>query len=185
MNGARWTRLRDEVDEARRAATGDWANRLRVQVRRAVEKNVCDRMAPHHIRERDHVVEIAPRQGGATISTRREQVPALALSNLPRLTDAKLAFRVTLGNRGKSIEQYTLTAIGTEKASGHPWYARVDLDPEQRGAGPCSHAMLHAHLGMPGDEDEEQAARVPLPWLDPDEALAWLLATLDPRLEPT
>ena len=54
---------------------------------------------------------------------------------------------------------------------------------ERRGS-PCSHAMLHCHMGVDSLDKGGQDSRVPLPWLDPDEALAWVLATLDPRLEP-
>jgi hypothetical protein len=61
---------------------------------------------------------------------------------------------------------------------------RIDLDPEQRGAGPCNHPALHCHVGVDPDDRAAQQVRVPLPWLAPAEALDWLIATLISGSEP-
>lgn len=179
-----WERLREVIKKERVERKKDWLNALIVQVKRAVELKVCDDFEPYRIKKIGRTIEVASRNG-VTMKTKKNVVPAIALLDLPAVEDAKLAFRVILQTDEKRIEQYTLSVVGKEKGSNRPWYVRVDLDAEQRGEGPCSHAMLHAHLGADPLDKDGQESRVPLPWLDPDDALAWVLATLDRRLEPT
>jgi len=84
-----------------------------------------------------------------------------------------------------TLREYCVSLAGKDRKTGRGWYARIDLDPEQRGAGPCSHPALHCHVEEDPEADGVQESRVPLPWLLPDEALEWLLATAHPeKLEP-
>lgn len=179
----RWKGLRDTIEKTRAERKKDWVNALIVQVKCAVEKKVCAQFEPYRIKKTGRTIEVTPRDG-VTIKTKKADVPAIALLDLPALEDAKLAFRVILRADEERIEQYTVSVVGKEKGSGRSWYVRVDLDAEQKGAGPCSHAMLHGHIGVDPMDKGDQESRLPLPWLDPDEALAWVFATLDRRLEP-
>ncbi len=179
----RWLELYEEIDGAR-GQKKDWLNGLVVQVRRAAEKKLCATFEPYRIRPRGDVIEIAPRSDGATIQTQKAFVPAIALSELPALQNARMSFRVKLRADHKAIEQYTISVVGEERTSQRPWYARIDLDPQQRGQGPCGHPLLHCHVGVDHTEKNPQETRVPLPWLAPDAAVQWVLATLDPRFEP-
>jgi hypothetical protein len=111
--------------------------------------------------------------------------PTVELEGLPWLYSARLSLEVLLG-RGGEVEQFSVSISGKERVTSQQWYARIDLDPEQRGRGPCSHPMLHCHVGADPNAQGTQECRVPLPWLAPDEALEWLLATVDPdALEPS
>ena len=180
----RWSELAKTHSDARDQRRKDWCNALIVEVKRAIVKNICSPFEQYRIKQEHRMILVRPGRGGVTVKTKKNEVPAIALCNLPALDDAKLAFQVLLHPDQRRIEQYTMSVEGTERVSGRPWYARIDLDPEQRGSGPCSHGMLHAHVGMDPAEKDGQEARVPLPWLDPDEALAWIFATLDGSLEP-
>lgn len=179
----RWTTLVESIEAARSERKEDWRNKLIVQVKRAVEMKMCAEFEPYRIKQSGRTIDVAKRDG-ATMRTRKGEVPAITFLDLPALEDARLAFRIALQRDKKRIEQYTFGVVGTERSSGRAWQARIDLDAEQKGGGPCCHAMLHAHVGAELADKGGQEARVPLPWLDPDEALCWLLTTLDPRLEP-
>ncbi len=50
------------------------------------------------------------------------------------------------------------------------------------GAGACSHAALHCHVGA--DLDAKPQVRVPLPAVSVVDALDWLIATVVPGWEP-
>ncbi len=175
-----WATLRASIESERATRTKDWTNALVRQVMRAARLGVCARTEQYRVRQRGRVIELSER-GGATIQTVKKTVPAIAL-DVPTLVEAKLAFSVELSKDLRYVTQYTASVQGDDKQSGQRWYARVDLDPEQRGGGPCCHPLLHAHVGASSSGGVE--ARVPLPWLGPDQAIAWLLATIDPRLEP-
>ena len=178
---SRWADVRTDIDAARTGRKSDWCNALIVQIQRAVKIEACGRMAPYWVkRASTGIIEIAG--GDAVMKTVKAEVPAMRLQNLPALDDALLTFRVVLQKDGKRVAQYTMSVVGTDKVSKKPWYVRIDLDPEQRGAGPCGHPMLHCHVGE--TEKGGQETRVPLPWLGPDDALAWILATVEPKLEP-
>lgn len=113
--------------------------------------------------------------------TAREH-PAIKVNGLPWMADgALLTVQAVLSDHG-GVVSYTAGLSGTLKDSGVPWFARIDLDDQPRGSGPCGHPMLHCHVGA--DPDQALQARVPLPWLTPAEALEWLLVTVDPALEP-
>jgi len=180
----RWVELRGLIDKARSERKKDWLGALTVLVKRAAEARVCETFEQYRIKKHGRTITLSPRDGGAIMKTRKAEVPAIALRNLPALDDTKLSFRVVLQRDEKMIAEYTASAVGREKSSGRSWYVRVDLDAEQKGDGPCTHAMLHCHVGVDPAEEGGQESRTPLPWLDPDEALAWILATLHPHMEP-
>jgi hypothetical protein len=177
----RWTELGDVIKKTRSERKKDWLNALVVQIRRAADANICAVFESYRIKKIGRTIEVAPR-GGVTTKAKKIDIPAIALIDLDAIDDAKLSFRVILAADEKRLEQYTVSVTGREKASGRSWYVRVDLDDEQKGEGPCSHAMLHGHVGVDPAEKDGQESRVPLPWLDPDEALVWIFATLKRRL---
>jgi len=94
-----------------------------------------------------------------------------------------LSLRVTL-DKGDRVRAYGVGIEGlrTHHDPASRWYARVDLTEAPEGEGDCGHPLLHRHLG--GDPEHSFSPRVPVPWLLPHEALQWLLATVDPALEP-
>lgn len=180
----RWEELRAEVEKARaERRERDWVNLLIVQVKRAVQRKVCAEHEPFRIKKTGRTIEVRPRDG-VTAKAVNADIPAIPLFGLDAIEDAKLTFRILLAADQKRVDQYTVSVVGKEKASGRSWYVRIDLDAEQKGEGPCSHAMLHGHFGVDPNEKGGQESRLPLPWLDPDDALAWVFATLDRRLEP-
>jgi hypothetical protein len=177
-----WARLRTTIDELR-SERRNWYTGMVVCLQRAHRFGICDRFAAYRVSNERRIIELRP-QGNVTMLTRSNPVPAIALLNLPQLVDARLAFRITLAANEKSLEQYTISVVGTERRFARGWYVRIDLDAEQRGHGPCSHPMLHCHIGVDATKKGGQETRAPMPPLGPDEALTWVLATLDPRLEP-
>lgn len=124
---------------------------------------------------------------------------ALRLRSLPHLVDAGtspmsehlnagpvLSLRVVL-DRGERVRAFSvgiegLRPVAADGSAGSRWYARVELTEGPEGKGDCGHPLLHAHVG--DDPSAALSPRVPLPWLHPHEALEWLLATVDPALEP-
>jgi hypothetical protein len=109
--------------------------------------------------------------------------PAIKLKNLAHLEDgALLTISVEIDDRRREILSYSIALHGALRGDGAAWYARLDLDESCRGQGPCAHALLHAHIGL-GDE-AKFSPRAPLPWLHPADALDWLLATVEPAMEP-
>ena len=105
--------------------------------------------------------------------------PAVALRGLDHLDGAMLTFVVCVQKRSNALLAYSIGLTGT--ADGRPWAARFDLTDAPAGAGPCGHPLLHLHLG---DPEARLQARAPAQHLSPAEALDWLLATVDPALEP-
>jgi hypothetical protein len=123
--------------------------------------------------------------------------PAIPLKDLEHIDDVLLTLSVTFDRVG--VKAYSIQLRGKRRiADAPPWYARVDLDGiggEKKGVGLCSHAVLHTHVGTtpesdhvpsedPKGERKRFSTRVPTPWLGPVDALNWLLATVDRRLEP-
>jgi hypothetical protein len=108
--------------------------------------------------------------------------PAIRLNGLRELNDgALLTVSAVVGKDGGVVE-YTAGLSGILKKSKASWFARIDFDHEPRGQGPCGHPNLHCHIEA--DPNSSFQPRVPLPWLTPAEAWEWLLATVDPDMEP-
>lgn len=134
--------------------------------------------------------------------------PALALDHLTELADGALLtlFVLLVDER---VEKYNIGLCGDLRDAGRPWFVRVDLDPplldpkvdldddeadliaqirrrpqkERLGHGLCSHAWPHGHVGHHPDAGEQET-RVPVPFLDPVDALRWVIAVAQPRFEP-
>lgn len=179
-----WLRRAQALEGARKQDTGDHVKRVRLQLRLLVEASVCSRQALHWFGS-----DTAP--GGRTHAAfkygdiRVGNYPALKLTGLKHLRpEAVLTVSFVLEKRTSALVNYSVGLRGSTAGSGRPWYARIDLDETQKGEGPCSHPNLHCHIGNDPDSDDDPTARVPLPWLAPDEALIWLMATADPRFEP-
>lgn len=96
--------------------------------------------------------------------------------------EALLTICIDMDERRREIVSYSVALHGALSVGGTTWYARIDLDERSRGQGPCAHALLHAHLGV--GEEGKFSPRAPLPWLHPADALDWLLATVEPAMEP-
>jgi hypothetical protein len=106
----------------------------------------------------------------------------------------------------KGIRAYTVALEGTVRNSEKRWYGQIHLTEKPEGEGLCGHPLLHCHIGSSAEEAAEESSdpaqaptsapgkstkkqryfspRVPLPWLHPWEALEWLIATVDPDMEP-
>jgi hypothetical protein len=120
--------------------------------------------------------------------------PAIPLRGLEHIDNACLTVSVTFDRSG--LKEYSIQLRGTRRIpTSPPWYARVDLDERPKGTGLCSHALLHTHVGTTPESDDVPSddpmgahkrfsTRVPMPWLAPIDALNWLLAAVDRRLEP-
>ena len=107
--------------------------------------------------------------------------PAVTLRGLPHLQDgAVLSMQIEFASKG-ALRGYNLGVTGATRQEDL-WYARLDLGLMPEGSGLCGHPLLHFHGGR--DPDEDPQVRAPLAWLEPVDALTWLLATLDPRHEP-
>lgn len=76
---------------------------------------------------------------------------------------------------------YSVGVSGALAVVGQPWNARIDMDPGPRGSGLASHPLLHCHVGE--DDTSMSTVRVPVPWMPPERALEWLMATACPGLQ--
>lgn len=134
--------------------------------------------------------------------------PALPLKNLPELQDGAL-LTVYVLLVGERVEKFNIGLTGALRDGSSPWFVRVDLDPpllgvevdldgpegdlfdrlrrraetDRAGVGLCTHAWPHCHVGRSPAEGRQET-RVPVPFMSPPDALAWVLATADPDLEP-
>lgn len=116
--------------------------------------------------------------------------PALVLKGLSTLQDGAL-LTLVVQLRHAELLTYSIGLRGRPRESVQPWYCRIDLhedgDAEFSGeshGGYCNHPLLHCHIGADPEQREYPKVRAPLDWLQPWEALEWLLATTDGRLEP-
>jgi hypothetical protein len=179
-----WLKRAQAVDEARRKDLDDHELRVRRLLQSMVRWKLCHRSALHWLGG-----ESTP-QGRLHVSFKRGDAKvrdyhALTLNGLQHLKPgAVLSMSFVQDKRTQLLLGYSIGLRGLSSSSGRSWYARIDLDEEQKGEGPCSHPNLHCHVGNDPDGDDDPKARVPVPWLAPDEALTWLLATVDPRFEP-
>lgn len=179
MPRSRWERLDDETRTNAATPTRD-PTRLRTEVIKVLKRLAARRQCAGTVV--GWITTGRTITFSASADTRDTMGhPALRLVALPRLIDgAVLSLSITLDGRG-ALTGYSAGVTGV-RPDGIGWYARVDMGTEPEGEGPCGHSLLHCHVGVHPDESVQ--ARVPLPWLEPTEALEWLLATLDPRHEP-
>lgn len=130
--------------------------------------------------------------GGLEWSIRPRGGRAEPLRNLAALGAAQLPLTALVG-RNHHLHRFTLALDGTRN-DGSTWAIVVHLpddrtspknpNGDRQGLGACSRAALHCHVGP--DLDTGPKVRVPLPALDPVEALEWVLSQLVPtaRFEP-
>lgn len=189
-----WTAWSQQVGSARdnaqnRCSAGQMRSAVVRQVKTWVAAGICPREAPAWVtkatpkprrsgtRGRRSMVRWSENTGG-----RVGNHPALRLHGLLHIEDgALLTLSVTLN--GDQVAAYSVGVRGRNRRTGRGWYLRVDLDDGQRGRGPCTHPLLHAHRGE--DPDLEPNVRVPMPYLPPERALQWLVAVVhSDRLEP-
>lgn len=200
-------------ERARRTPVGrpqELIKRLRAVLRPLTESDPrrCSRQAVHwlsHEGDRRRAEITFSDQTGARLGGH----PALKLDNLPELQDGALltVFVLLVDER---VEKYNIGLCGRLRDADRPWFARVDLDPpllgpkvdlksdetklieqmrrhpkdrKHPGAGLCTHAWPHCHVGHHPDE-AAQETRVPVPYLDPVEALQWIIGVADPTFEP-
>ena len=110
------------------------------------------------------------------------------LVDLPSLRKARLTVLAPVSRSAKHLHQFT-AAIEGITLQDQPWVVAVHMDEDyasphedRKGAGACSHAAFHYHVGRTLDEEPE--VRVPLPAISPAAALDWLLALVVPDWEP-
>jgi hypothetical protein len=179
-----WRARAKAVEDGRQKERGDHTNRVRVRLKSLVQQKLSDASAVHWFGAESGSggrVHAFFQRGDVQAGNHR----ALKLSKLEHLRPgAILTVSLVMEKRSNLLLSYSIGLRGESADSGRLWYARVDLDEEQKGHGPCSHPNLHCHVGNDPDGDDNPTARVPLPWLAPDEALTWLLATVDSRFEP-
>ncbi|HZH17305.1 MAG TPA: hypothetical protein VE057_23320 [Archangium sp.] len=182
--GVGWRGKAQAVEDGRQKDRADHEHRLRARLKSLVQAKVCHPSAVFWLGAESNPggrVHVSFKKGDVQAGAHS----ALKLSTLEHLRpDSMLTVSVVLEKRTSLLLSYAIGLRGLTADSGRPWYARIDLDEEQKGHGPCSHPNLHCHVGNDPDGDDNPTARVPLPWLAPDDALTWLLATVDSRFEP-
>jgi len=191
-----WHELKRHIEdrrEERRANLSEVQASLIARLIEIADLRLCDR---------EVVGWFTSERNKLTISTsapaKLDDWPAIPLKNLEHIDEPLLTLSVTFDKIG--VRGYSIQLCGKRRIVGSPpWYARVDLDgvgeSTNKGVGLCSHALLHTHVGAslgddhvpsldPRGERKRFSTRVPTPWLLPVDALNWLLATADRRLEP-
>ncbi len=176
---SRWRELNDET--LRRAASERTTRRTRNEIitalKRLADAGQCSQQVQGWLTTRAECLTFSDSADGRD----GRGHPAVALRGLPHLQDgAVLSMQIAFAAKG-ALCAYNLGVTG-ETRQGDPWYVRVDLGLTPEGSGLCGHPLLHLHVGR--DPEEDPQVRAPLAWLEPVDALTWLLATLDPRHEP-
>jgi hypothetical protein len=199
----RWAQLHQHILTERERVSGEQADILTSLIRRLkqlADKGHCSRMVvgwftTETVRGGRKKIALKP---GSGLPDNRGR-PSIPLRGLEHLEDgALLTLSILLESRGRPILDYSIGIQGTSRKPQRPWYARIDLTEKPEGVGLCGHPLLHCHMGVLADEEVESITpapgatktrvltpRAPLPWLMPHDALDWLLATVDPGLDPT
>lgn len=207
----RWQLLRADVEKERDNQQKYSATKLTAVIQRLVGEKRCSGQAPSWIQTKNRVIQWkrAPEESKDDKQRYADALdnrghPALLLRDIAYLEGALreplpedsplahlargpvLSMTVTL-NKHDRVRAFGIGIEGLRRAAlGHPpcarWYARVELTEEPEGQGDCGHPLLHCHVG--DDPEALLSPRTPAPWLLPHEALEWLLATVDPALEP-
>lgn len=163
---------------------GDFASSLRRPMLMLAERGHCQQTIQGRFtrRARGKLREwyIQPAEG------EREQGEPLV--DLPSLRKARLTVLALESRSARHLHQFTAAIEGTT-LHDRPWVVAVHLDEDyaspdedRKGAGACSHAAFHCHVGR--TLDEEPKVRVPLPAISPAAALDWLLTLVVPDWEP-
>ena len=197
---SRWTSLREEIDRARREQPRYDLTRVTGVIKRLGDRGFCDKSAKHWLSEvngpKGMTIRAWSRSANAFDNRGHHALRLRALRFLADTANASMPDHLRLGpvlslrvvmDRAGRLREFSVGIDGAcrgtaEGAVGSRWYARVDLTETPEGQGDCGHPLLHAHIG--DDPDAVLSPRAPLPWMLPHEALEWLLATVDPALEP-
>ncbi len=97
------------------------------------------------------------------------------------IATASLTVQGLLDSRQRRLLDFTVSASGTTTTEA-TWVIAVHVNAKQDGAGACSHAHFHAHVGA--SMDEPPKVRVPLPDVAPPDLLDWVLTQVLPDWEP-
>lgn len=107
---------------------------------------------------------------------------------VPGFGGADLAIDALTDKRQRHLHQFSAMLQGVTE-DGQPWTVAVHVEDDRRepdhdrkGAGAATHAVYHCHVGP--NLDAKPKVRVPLPAMTPAQAVAWLLALVDARMEP-
>jgi hypothetical protein len=160
-------------------------NELRIRLKRLTERGMCARPAVGWLTQQNRDGRVSAFVFSANADGQAGGHPALQLHNLTSLGDgALLTVMVVVDQRTTRVLGFSIGLQGKGRRTQVPWYARVDFTEAPAGQGPCGHPLLHCHVGQDANQLEEPEVRVPLPWMKPAEVLDWLLATVEPALEP-
>lgn len=191
-----WHELKKHVEERREERRANLSEVQKSLISRLIEVaklRLCDREVVGWFTSEGSKLSIS-----TAAPAKLGEWPAIPLRDLEHIDEALLTLSVTFDKIG--VRGYSIQLCGKRRIEDSPpWYARVDLDgvgeTVTKGVGLCSHALLHTHVGSSPDKDhipsldpqgerKRFSTRVPTPWLHPVDALSWLLATVDRRLEP-
>lgn len=188
---SRWAGLGTEIEDARQSPAHSLTaleNSILRRVQALAGRGHCSPNAIGWIGKipgRDHRKRITFKDAADGRDGRGH--PAVRLSGLQHLADgALLTFSIETDCRRSTLLSYSVSIQGLCRAAlpERPWYSRIDLTEKPVGQGPCGHPALHCHVGGEAETKGHIDPRVPLPWLAPGDALDWLLATTEPRMEP-
>lgn len=177
-----WADLYDAHQHSREVPSGtDVATRLRERLKFLVGRGHCDQRFQGKLDYKKN-----PTRGKAEIWVKAaadhplgEPIP---IRNLPALEEGRLWIGVMLDQRRSRVEKFTVRLDGRARTSGLAWLVSVELDERRMGAGACSHAPIHCHVGP--DHTAEPQVRVPCPPMRPWDALDWVLTVVLPDWEP-
>lgn len=182
-----WLKKRSEIEAARKSAAKEkgirWHNAIIATLKTLAEAGFCDEQVVGWVKEqsagrRRKTIEFSDNADGKV-----GDYSAVRVNKTAFLPDGALLRLLVETEQDGGVLSYAIGLQG--KSAQGPWYARICLDPEQRGQGPCGHPLLHCHVGLdPEHALSKDDVRVPLPWLTPVEAIEWLFAAVEPRLEP-
>jgi hypothetical protein len=160
-------------------------NELRVRLKLLAERGFCARQAVGWLTQQNREGRASAFVFSANADGQAGGHPALRLNNLKSLEDgALLTVVVVIEQRTTQVSSFSIGIQGMGRETHVPWYARVDYTEAPAGQGPCGHPLLHCHVGQNPEATEEPEIRVPHAWMRPAEVLDWLLATVEPGLEP-
>jgi hypothetical protein len=160
-------------------------NELRARLKMLAERGFCARPAVGWLTQKNREGHASAFFFSGNADGKAGGHPALRLDKLTHLEDgALLTVLVVVDQRTTSVLSFSIGIQGKGRETHVPWYARVDYTEAPAGQGPCGHPLLHCHVGQNPDAPEQPEVRVPHAWMRPAEVLDWLLATVDPALEP-
>lgn len=188
---SRWGQLRAEIEARREQQPKYDLGLVTATVGRLRDAGRCDERSAHWLNEargpeRSKILtwgeSADARDNRGHAALRLRDVASLGGSGtIEHLRGGPVLSLRVIVDRAARVRTFSVGVEGVHATEGR-WYARVELTEMPEGQGHCAHPLLHAHVG--DDPDAALSPRVPVPWMLPHEALEWLLATIDPSLEP-